>query len=147
MQEESIIHLRMPAALKGAWVMASRSRGMKLGDWIIQRVNMSTDFDGFSLGVSVFLPFERYVLALTDDEARAVFKRVRSLDARVMQEDGAAYCDVKIAKSYLEKRVALADGMAHPHLLHDINVDALNYFSKAPYLTHEHLIATLSQKP
>ena len=43
MQPEATIHLRAPAALKGAWVAASRSHGMTLGDWIIQRINMSDD--------------------------------------------------------------------------------------------------------
>lgn len=107
---------------------------------------MSTDFDGFDLGVPAFLPFERYVLALTDDEARAAFKRVREVDAKLMQEDDTAYCDVKIAKTYLEKRVAIADGIADKRLFHDINVDALDYFSNAPYLTHSHLIEVLSAK-
>lgn len=119
---------------------------MKLGDWVVQRVIMSNDFEGFTLNVPAFLPFERYVLALTDDEARAAFKRVREFDAQLVQEDDAAYCDVKIAKAYLEKRVAMADGMAHPHLLHDINVDALDYYGKAPYLTHVHLVAVLAAK-
>lgn len=107
---------------------------------------MPKDFDGFALHVPAFLPFERYVLALTDAEARAAFQRVRELDAQVMQEDDTVYCDVKIAKSYLEKRVAMADGMAHPHLLHDINAEALGYYGKAPYLTHAHLVAVLAAK-
>lgn len=143
MQDDSIIHLRVLGATKGEWVRASRTKGMKLGDWITQKVNMSTDFDGFTLNIPALLPFERYVLALSDDDSSAAFKRLRELDARQMQEDDAVYCDVKIAKTYLEKRVAMADGMADKHLFHDINVDALDYYAKAPYLTHAHLVGVL----
>lgn len=147
MQDDFTIYLRVPGPVKGAWVAASRSRGMKLGDWIVQKVTMSADFDGFTLNVPAFLPFERYILALTDDEARAAFRRARELDAQAMAEDDAVYCGLKITKTYLEKRVAIADGMAHPHLLHDINADALDCYARAPHLTHAHLVAVLTAKP
>lgn len=32
------IHLRVPAALKGRWIRASRAAGMRLTDWIIEAV-------------------------------------------------------------------------------------------------------------
>lgn len=35
---DAIIHLRVPPALKGRWVRESRAVGMRLTDWIIQRV-------------------------------------------------------------------------------------------------------------
>lgn len=35
---EALIHLHVPATLKAAWVRQSRAAGMKLTDWIIQRV-------------------------------------------------------------------------------------------------------------
>ena len=35
---DAIIHLRVSPALKGRWVRESRAAGMKLTDWIIQRV-------------------------------------------------------------------------------------------------------------
>lgn len=35
---EALIHLRVPAAIKGRWVRESRAVGMKLTDWIIERV-------------------------------------------------------------------------------------------------------------
>lgn len=35
---EALIHLRVPAALKGRWVRESRAAGMRLTDWIIQAV-------------------------------------------------------------------------------------------------------------
>lgn len=37
---DSIIHLRVPAALKSRWVRDSRAAGMRLTDWIIERVDM-----------------------------------------------------------------------------------------------------------
>jgi len=35
---DSLIHLRVPAALKGRWVRASRAAGMRLTDWIVHNV-------------------------------------------------------------------------------------------------------------
>lgn len=35
---DATIHLRVPAALKGRWVRASRAAGMRLTDWIIEAV-------------------------------------------------------------------------------------------------------------
>jgi len=35
---EALIHLHVSAALKARWVRESRAAGMKLGDWIIERV-------------------------------------------------------------------------------------------------------------
>jgi hypothetical protein len=35
---ESLIHLRVPAALKGRWVRASRAAGLRLTDWIVNAV-------------------------------------------------------------------------------------------------------------
>jgi len=38
MQNDSLIHLRVPAATKGRWVRASRAAGMRLTDWIVNAV-------------------------------------------------------------------------------------------------------------
>ena len=35
---DALIHLRVPAATKAAWVRASRAEGLRLGDWIVRRV-------------------------------------------------------------------------------------------------------------
>lgn len=135
------IVLPVPSEIRGAWIGASRAQGMKLTDWIIQRVGvMDYDFGGFSLNVPGFEPFERYVRALSDVDARAMFKQVRQLDAA--QEDAVA--SIKIVKTYLEKRCCIADGTADKDLFHDINVDALGYYSAAPGLTHIDLLQTLS---
>lgn len=140
MSEKSII-ISLPSELKGAWVAASRAQGLKLTDWIIQRVGvMGYDFDGFSLNVPAFEPFERYIRALPGVEARALFQRVRALDAA--QEDAVAA--IKIARMYLEKRCCIADGTADKDLFHDINVDALSFYAAAPELTHTDLIDAVS---
>lgn len=34
----AIVHLRVPLALKGRWVRASRAAGMRLTDWIVEAV-------------------------------------------------------------------------------------------------------------
>ena len=35
---DALIHLRVPAELKALWVRESRAAGMRLTDWIVQRV-------------------------------------------------------------------------------------------------------------
>lgn len=40
-ETDALIHLRVPAELKGAWVKASRADGMKLTDWIVRKVGAS----------------------------------------------------------------------------------------------------------
>jgi hypothetical protein len=38
MPDDAYIHLRVPAATKSRWVRASRAAGMRLTDWIVQKV-------------------------------------------------------------------------------------------------------------
>ena len=38
MEADALIHLRVPASLKARWVRESRAAGMRLTDWIIQRM-------------------------------------------------------------------------------------------------------------
>jgi hypothetical protein len=38
MMPDAYIHLRVPAATKGRWIRASRTAGMRLTDWIVQKV-------------------------------------------------------------------------------------------------------------
>ena len=138
--------ITVPRAKKGAWVAASRAQGRKLTDWMIERIDAQEikkdagDFDGFTLRVGALYPFERYVLALSDDDARAVFRQLRQLDAG--QDDAVAA--IKIARSYLDKRVAIADGAADRDLFRDINTEALGYYGACPGLTHLDLLAVLA---
>lgn len=37
--DDAVIHLRVPRALKSAWVAQSRAAGQKLTDWIVQRAS------------------------------------------------------------------------------------------------------------
>lgn len=141
MTDQAQIILNVPRALKGAWVAASRARGMKLTEWICEGVSaMDEDFGGFTLNVPAFLPFEQYARALPDGDARDLLKRLHLLDTA--QADAVAA--IKIARSYLEKRVAIADGMADKHLFHDINTDALGFYAAAPGLTHADLIRAVT---
>jgi hypothetical protein len=133
--------ISFPPELKGAWIAASRAQDKKLSDWVVQKVGvMEYDFNGFSLNVPAFEPFERYVRALSDADAKVVFQQVRAFDAR--QEDAVAA--IKIAKTYLEKRCCIADGTADKNLFHDINVDALGYYAAAPDLTHIDLVKVMT---
>ena len=138
--------ITVPRERKGAWVAASRAQGRKLTDWLIERIDApelqkaTGDFAGFALRVGALYPFERYVLALSDDDARAVFRQLRQLDAG--QDDAVAA--IKIARSYLDKRVAIADGAADRDLFRDINTEALGYYGACPGLTHLDLLAVLA---
>lgn len=143
--EKAEVVITVPRAKKGAWVSASRSQGRKLTDWLLERIDApeiqdADDFYGFSLRVGGFYPFERYVLALPDADAREIFQRVRKLDA---QQEGAVAA-IKIARSYLEKRVAIADGTEDSELFHDINFAALGYYSACQGLAHSDLMAALA---
>ncbi len=144
--DQAQVVITVPRAKKGTWVAASRAQGRKLTDWLIERIDAPElgqgdgDFGGFTLRVGAFYPFERYVLALTDDDARAIFRHLRQLDAG--QDDAVAA--IKIARSYLEKRVAITDGAADRELFHDINADALGYYNACQGLTHSDLIAVLA---
>lgn len=144
--DQAQVVITVPRAKKGAWVAASRSQGRKLTDWLLERIDAPAleqdggDFGGFTLRVGAFYPFERYVLALPDADAREIFQRVRKLDAG--KDDAVAA--IKIARSYLEKRVAIADGTADRELFHDINFAALGYYSACQGLTHSDLIAVLA---
>ena len=146
MNEKSQVVITVPRAKKGAWVAASRAQGRKLTDWMIERIDAQEikkdagHFDDFTLRVGAIYPFERYVLALPDDDARALFRQLRQLDAD--QDDTVAA--IKIARSYLEKRVAMADGIADRDLFHDINAEALGYYGACPGLTHLDLLAVLA---
>lgn len=145
MTDKAEVVISVPRAKKGAWVAASRAQGRKLTDWLIERIDApelqqdDSDFGGFTLRVGAFYPFERYVLALPDADARQLFQRLRALDAQ--QDDAVAA--IKIAKSYLEKRCCIADGAADRDLFHDINADALSYYSAVPGLTHVDLMDAL----
>ena len=56
---DSVIHLRVPAALKARWVRESRAAGMRLTDWIVERVDMQAFVYDVTLywhdGGSIFL--------------------------------------------------------------------------------------------
>ena len=40
---DALIHMRVPAAIKARWVRESRAAGMRLTEWIVQRVECSAD--------------------------------------------------------------------------------------------------------
>ena len=144
--EKSQVIMTVPRATKGAWVAASRNQGRKLTDWLLERLeapdlkSAKADFYGFGLGVAAFYPFERYVLALQDADARELFQRLRDLDAQ--QDDAVAA--IKIALSYLEKHCRIVDDTADRDLFHDINAKSLSYYNACQWLTHVDLVNVLS---
>ena len=70
MVSESLIHLRVPAATKGRWVRASRSAGMKLGDWI-------------TLAVEAYMQQQLTRIAIPDDIEFADLRLQRDADGGV----------------------------------------------------------------
>lgn len=43
MTNDALIHLRVPAATKGRWIKASRNRGQRLTDWVVEAVEDSLE--------------------------------------------------------------------------------------------------------
>ncbi len=90
---ESVIHLRVPAAVKACWVRESRAAGMRLSDWIVERVEMRHHVFDVTLywhdGGSVFLGV---VQALTTEEAGrlalAKYMRQSKAHEREIEEGG-----------------------------------------------------------
>lgn len=92
---DSIIHLRVPAAVKACWVRESRAAGMRLTDWIVERIEMRHHVFDVTLywhdGGSVFLGVVR---ALTKEEAGrlALAKYMRQSKAHEREiEEGGGY--------------------------------------------------------
>ena len=54
---ESLIHLRIPAAIKGRWVRASRAAGMRLTDYITAAVEAYMQHKTFTLVIPDGLEF------------------------------------------------------------------------------------------
>lgn len=54
---DSIIHLRVPAAVKGRWIRASRAAGMRLTDWIITHAEASMSIAMLKIAVPNDLRF------------------------------------------------------------------------------------------
>lgn len=44
-QPEVLIHMRVPAELKASWVRESRAAGMRLTDWIVERVERTMEIE------------------------------------------------------------------------------------------------------
>lgn len=42
MENDALIHLRVPAATKARWVRESRAAGMRLTEWVVERVEPET---------------------------------------------------------------------------------------------------------
>lgn len=61
--DESLIHLRVPADLKGRWVRESRAAGMRLTDWIIQRVERTVTNPMTTIAIPDGVEFEDLRLA------------------------------------------------------------------------------------
>lgn len=64
MTDSLLIHLRVPAALKARWVRESRAAGMRLTDWIVQRVEAhNMDPKHVAIGIPEGLKFSDLKLA------------------------------------------------------------------------------------
>jgi len=69
MTDDALIHLRVPAGLKARWVRESRAAGMRLTDWIIQRME-TTVTKPVPISIPADLPFS--ALQLSRDAAGSV---------------------------------------------------------------------------
>jgi hypothetical protein len=61
---DALVHLRVPPALKARWVRESRAAGMRLTDWIVQRVEAhNMDPKHVAIGIPEGLKFADLKLA------------------------------------------------------------------------------------
>lgn len=67
MSDTATIHLNVPAAIKARWVRESRAAGMRLSDWIIDRVEARTVSTHTAIRVPTDLPFSSLKLARDPD--------------------------------------------------------------------------------
>lgn len=63
MTDELPIHLRVPAITKARWVRESRAAGMRLSDWIIQRMEAPTMKKTTTIAIPAGLDFSALALA------------------------------------------------------------------------------------
>lgn len=134
--------LNVRAELRGAWIAASRAQGMKLTDWLIQRIGLNHyEFDGYSLGIRALSPYEDYIRALPPQSTEAYLK---STEQRAAQHPSDIEPALHLATSYLRKRVMIETGTGSKDQFHQINRDALNCYRLNPQLDHHALmVATI----
>ena len=77
---EALIHLRVPAAIKARWVRESRAAGMRLTDWIVQRVEAQPMDKITPISIPQGLGFADLRLA-RDPVAEDLIAEVRAEDA------------------------------------------------------------------
>lgn len=66
MTDDALIHLRVPAGLKARWVRESRAAGMRLTDWIIQKIETPMT-KPVPISIPADLPFSSLQLSRTAD--------------------------------------------------------------------------------
>lgn len=66
MSDDALIHLRVPAGLKARWVRESRAAGMRLTDWIIQKVEIPVT-KTVPISIPADLPFSALALSRSAD--------------------------------------------------------------------------------
>lgn len=66
-QNDSIIHLNVPAAMKGRWIQASRSEGVKLSDWIVDIVERHMEQRLVNIAIPDDLSFSDLKLSIETD--------------------------------------------------------------------------------
>lgn len=64
---DAVIHLRVPAGMKGRWIIASRAAGLRLGDWIINAVEAYVDKQLARIAIPADLEFSALQLGRNAD--------------------------------------------------------------------------------
>jgi len=67
MNDDALIHLRVPKALKGRWVRASRAAGERLTDWIIEAVERDMQKQATTIAIPDNMKFADLRLTLESD--------------------------------------------------------------------------------
>ena len=92
---DALIHVRVPAELKARWVRESRAAGMRLTDWIIQKIDMQARVFDVTLywhaGGRVFLGTVAAVTAKAAEDAALNKYIAGSKDAEKEVEEGGGF--------------------------------------------------------
>lgn len=84
---DALIHLRVPAALKARWVRDSRAAGMRLTEWIVQRVEAhNMDPKHIAIGIPAGMKFSDLKLARDPRSGDVSFDA--SVIARICEANG-----------------------------------------------------------
>lgn len=115
---DALVHLRVPAALKAAWVRDSRAAGQRLTDWIIRRVQVehaaervrAADADGVLSACAADLAAAGLWVRFTPFHSTGTHAVTLEVVPRLEAPEFAFGCSMPMNSVYLQIRAGGQDG-------------------------------------